>query len=283
MVVVLWSKESHESQWVRDEAAYARDHKKLIPVRLDASEPPLGFRQVQSLDLHSGNGPARSQVLSELVLAVRRMVSDVPSLPVLEAPKPPDRSRRIWAGAFLAVLLVTAVGWLIADRDWFDTPQIQDSATVSAALSATHPGAVAQPPSKSIAVLPFRDMSEAHDQDFLAEGIAEEILNLLAQAPDLLVPARTSSFYFKGTQTKIADIARELGVAHVLEGSVRRAGDRLRVTAQLIRADTGYHLWSETYNRELRVSRTSTTDPGFKAFLRKMNLPEENAVLWPES
>jgi TolB-like protein/Flp pilus assembly protein TadD len=95
-------------------------------------------------------------------------------------------------------------------------------------------------------------MSEKKDQEFLADGIADEILNLLAKAPDLLVSARTSSFYFKGKPTKIPEIAHELGVAHVLEGSIRRAGDQLRVTAQLVRAETGYHLWSETYNRELR-------------------------------
>ena len=84
---------------------------------------------------------------------------------------------------------------------------------------------------KSIAVLPFADMSEKKDQEYLADGMAEEILNLLANAPDLLVAARTSSFYFKGKQTKIQDIARELGVAHILEGSIRRVrrsapGDR---------------------------------------------------------
>ena len=95
-------------------------------------------------------------------------------------------------------------------------------------------------------------MSEKKDQEYLGDGMAEEIINLLAQVPDLLVPARTSSFYFKGKQTKVPDIARELGVTNVLEGSIRRSGDRLRVTVQLVRADNGYHLWSETYNRELR-------------------------------
>src|SRR5207344_960390 len=93
---------------------------------------------------------------------------------------------------------------------------------------------------------------EKKDQEYLADGMAEEILNLLAKVPELLVSARTSSFYFKGKQTKIPDIARELGVVHILEGSIRRSGDHLRVTAQLVRADNGYHLWSETYDRELR-------------------------------
>ncbi len=81
--------------------------------------------------------------------------------------------------------------------------------------------------------------------------MSEEIINLLANAPDLLVAARTSSFHFKGKGTTVSEIARELGVAHVLEGSIRRSGDHLRVTAQLIRADNGFHLWSETFDREL--------------------------------
>ncbi len=118
--------------------------------------------------------------------------------------------------------------------------------------ASTEPSPAEAPLSqKSIAVLPFADLSENHDQEYLADGISEEIINLLAQAPDLLVPARTSSFYFKGKSVKITDIARELGVAHVLEGSIRRAGDHLRVTAQLVRAENGFHLWSETYDRAL--------------------------------
>jgi TolB-like protein/tetratricopeptide (TPR) repeat protein len=106
-------------------------------------------------------------------------------------------------------------------------------------------------PDKSIAVLPFTDMSEKKDQEYFGDGMAEEIIDLLAKVPDLRVPARTSSFYFKGKQTKVSDIARELNVTNVLEGSIRRSGDRIRVTAQLVRADTGYHLWSETYDRPL--------------------------------
>jgi len=104
---------------------------------------------------------------------------------------------------------------------------------------------------RSIAVLPFADMSPEQDQEYLSDGIAEELLNLLAKVPDLQVAARTSSFSFKGKDVKIADVARELSVAHVLEGSVRKAGDRVRITAQLIQADNGFHLWSETYDRTL--------------------------------
>jgi adenylate cyclase len=106
-------------------------------------------------------------------------------------------------------------------------------------------------PQRSIAVLPFLDMSQAHDQQYLADGLAEELLNLLAQIPELRVAARTSSFAFKNKPEDVSTIAKDLRVAHVLEGSVRKAGNHVRITAQLIRADSGYHLWSETYDRTL--------------------------------
>ncbi len=103
----------------------------------------------------------------------------------------------------------------------------------------------------SIAVLPFVNMSADPDQEYFSDGISEELLNLLAKIPNLHVPARTSSFRFKGKNLDINEIAKQLNVKHILEGSVRRADVRIRVTAQLIEAETGYHLWSETYDREL--------------------------------
>ncbi len=106
-------------------------------------------------------------------------------------------------------------------------------------------------PPKSIAVLPFRNLSEDKDNAFFADGIQEELLNLLSKVPQLQVAARTSSFSFKGKPIEIPEIARKLHVANVLEGSVRKSGDQLRITAKLIRAAEGYHLWSETYDRKL--------------------------------
>jgi len=103
---------------------------------------------------------------------------------------------------------------------------------------------------KSVAVLPFIAMSRGPDDEFFADGLTEEILNSLTRLPELLVTARTSAFHFKGKDIPIPEIAQTLGVAHVVEGSVRRDGDRLRVTAQLIRADDGFHVWSENYDRE---------------------------------
>jgi len=103
----------------------------------------------------------------------------------------------------------------------------------------------------SIAVLPFVDMSPDKDQEYFADGMSEEVLNLLTQLPQLRVIARTSSFSFKGKEADIAEIASRLNVAHVLEGSVRKSGDTVRITAQLIRASDSSHLWSQTYDRKL--------------------------------
>jgi TolB-like protein len=95
-------------------------------------------------------------------------------------------------------------------------------------------------------------MSEKKDQEYFSDGLAEELIDLLAQVPNLKVSARTSSFYFKGKSEDVATIAQKLRVAHVLEGSVRKAGTTIRVTAQLIRADNGYHLWSKTYDQDVK-------------------------------
>lgn len=104
---------------------------------------------------------------------------------------------------------------------------------------------------KSIAVLPFANQSNDPDQDYFAEGLSEELLNRLARIQDLLVAGRTSSFYFKGSNASMSEIGRELGVAHILEGSIRKSGNDIRISAQLIRADNGFQLWSDTYDRSL--------------------------------
>ena len=105
--------------------------------------------------------------------------------------------------------------------------------------------------SASIAVLPFVNMSSDPEQEYFSDGISEELLNLLAKIPELQVASRTSAFSYKGKDVKLADVARDLNVAHVLEGSVRKSGDQVRITAQLIKADDGFHMWSDTWDRSL--------------------------------
>ena len=107
------------------------------------------------------------------------------------------------------------------------------------------------PPEKSIAVLPFLDLSETKDQEYFCDGMSEEILEALAKVEGLRVVARTSSFSFKGKSVNAREVGEELNVANVLEGSLRREGNRVRVTAELINARSGFHLWTETYDREL--------------------------------
>jgi TolB-like protein/DNA-binding winged helix-turn-helix (wHTH) protein len=111
--------------------------------------------------------------------------------------------------------------------------------------------AIAPQPPKSIAVLPFLDLTEKMNHEAFADGMTEELIDKLSKIPGLRVPPPTSSFYFKGKQITIAEIAKTLGVAYVLDGSVRKSGARLRVAARLIRGDNGYVVWSETYDRPL--------------------------------
>jgi TolB-like protein len=120
-------------------------------------------------------------------------------------------------------------------------------ATISTAINSSVPDDTRQ----SVAVMPFVNMSDDESNEYFSDGISEELLNVLVRVRSLRVPSRTSSFTFKGSDKKLSVIGQELGVAHVLEGSVRKAGDRIRVTAQLIEVATDTHLWSETYTREL--------------------------------
>ncbi|HKK28491.1 MAG TPA: tetratricopeptide repeat protein [Gemmatimonadota bacterium] len=127
-------------------------------------------------------------------------------------------------------------------------PEGSPATTVRSPGAASH----AHGDRHSVAVLPFVNMSGDADNEYFSDGISEEILNLLSKLPQLKVASRTSAFNFKGKQVGIPTVARELGVGTVLEGSVRRAADRVRITAQLIDAATDSHLWSETYDRELK-------------------------------
>jgi TolB-like protein len=144
----------------------------------------------------------------------------------------------------IIVVLLAAVGFLLVDKFAVreTAPEIPASAD------------------KSVAVLPFVAMSRGPDDEYFADGLTEEILNSLTRVPELLVTARTSAFHFKDKDLPIPEIAKQLGVAHVVEGSVRRSGDQLRVTAQLIRAVDGFHLWSENYDRNTEDTFGVQTD-----------------------
>ena len=160
----------------------------------------------------------------------------------------------------IIVVLAIAVGILLVDK--FILRDSPDSTNAGPPEKTGESGIVSKPVAhgsgqnglavamqRSVAVLPFVAMSNGPDDDYFTDGLTEEIINALTQLPELLVTARTSAFHFKGKNIPIEDISAQLGVAHIVEGSVRRAGEQLRITAQLIRAEDGFHLWSETYDR----------------------------------
>ena len=161
-----------------------------------------------------------------------------------------DRSQSITGGTghkintVIVVLLVLAIAGLIADRL---IPETADPGTVAAESSTAQEPA----PELSIAVLPFADLSEDQDQKYFTDGLSEELLNLLVRVDGLHVASRTSSFAFRNSSLGIPAISRELNVGHILEGSVRKDGARIRITAQLIEAGSDRHLWSENFDRDL--------------------------------
>ena len=159
----------------------------------------------------------------------------------------PDTGKKI--NTLIVVLLVLAIAGLVADR-------LIPESSVDTDVAAVEPVEASLPvdlksDDRSIAVLPFADLSQDQDQQYFTDGLSEELLNLLVRVYDLSVASRTSSFAYRGSTLGIPEIARALNVGHVLEGSVRKDGDRIRITAQLIEAGTDRHLWSENFDREL--------------------------------
>jgi TolB-like protein/Flp pilus assembly protein TadD len=155
----------------------------------------------------------------------------------------------------IIVGLVAVIGILVVERFWSG----DSGEEIAEAQTASQPSGNVEPLPEadsaavdlSVAVLPFANMSSDEENEYFADGLTEELLNALAQIESLKVAGRTSSFYFKGRNEDLKSIGRQLGVGHVLEGSVRKAGERVRITAQLIKVDDGFHLWSDTFDRDL--------------------------------
>ena len=205
-----------------------------------ATVPRLGYRMVAQVR----PWPDRSIEDQSIAATGSSRASDSqhPTAATTNAPGVPKKSGPSlraglsWAaGAALCLSLVFVLASLFYGR----------------AANHNHPAspAIAPQPQKSIAVLPFLDLTEGMKEEEFADGMTEELIDKLSKIPGFRVPAPTSSFYFKGKQIPIADIAKTLGVAYVLDGSVRKSSARLRVSARLIRADNGYVVWSETYDR----------------------------------
>jgi TolB-like protein/Tfp pilus assembly protein PilF len=220
----------------------------IVPVCVDTTpesgaDVPDSFLRVQWTRLPAGVASPEfthrvGALLGPTSAAARPLAAPAVPPPVASARSRPGRGWYVFAA--LGVLMLAA---LVSLKPWrWSGVQAQRHADAPAVEAGE----------KSVAVLPFADMSEKHDQEYFSDGLSEELIDVLSKVPNLRVPARTSSFSFKGKSATIGEIARALGVTHVLEGSVRKAGDRVRITAQLVRADNGFHLWSQTYDRDMR-------------------------------
>jgi TolB-like protein/predicted Zn-dependent protease len=240
-LILLLSKDSIASSHVGKEVERASSKKKqIIAVRLDEAPltPALEYflSESQWVDVAADG---RDKAFAKLAVALTRGAPAPGSAPATAAAPAPRRRTALAVGAAAAVAVLAAAAY------WALRPGH------SAAPPSVPAGRTAVASDKSIAVLPFVDMSQAHDQEYFADGMSEQILDLLAKIPGLKVIARTSSFQFKDKAEDVRTVGEKLGVATVLEGSVRKAGDRLRITAQLIRAADGSHLWSEVYDRQV--------------------------------
>jgi TolB-like protein len=209
----------------------------LLPVAIDETpdddeQVPDRFRELQWTRLPGGETPPA------FVERVRRLLSGEAStatrVPAVRAPAS-GWSRRVLP-VVAAVVMLGTVAYLATDRPWISRPAAPDAFS---------------PPPHSVAVLPFVNMSADKEQEYFSDGLTEELLNSLAEISGLQVAARTSAFSFKGKDTDLGTIARKLNVGAILEGSVRRSGNTIRITTQLINAVTGFHLWSKSYDRNL--------------------------------
>jgi transcriptional activator of cad operon len=199
--------------------------------------PDSVYQAVASLRRLLGDDPKQPTYIATVPRLGYRMVAPVGPWadPAVESAKPvPTMRATIAIGAAGAVCLAIAALLLLRGR------VMTSGAPAPAADAQTQ---------KSIAVLPFLDLTDAMTQEPFADGMTEELIDRLSRIPGLRVPAPTSSFSFKGKHLPVGDIARRLGVAYVLDGSVRKAGARLRVAARLVRGDNGFVVWSETYDR----------------------------------
>jgi TolB-like protein len=260
IVVLVLTRSAIDSPHVLREVERASSKKRsILSIRLDAADLPPELEYFLSANhwLEASSGKIES-VLPALIESVRGRGSgnlDRAPPPAHAAATVRSASSRRLNLPLIAIggVVAVALAYLVVDKIWLSKRAVTASAPSDAA--ATKPvssTATFSPPPHSIAVLPFVNMSGDPKQDYFSDGLSEELLNSLASIRDLRVAARTSSFFFKGKEVDLSDVARKLNVGAVLEGSVRKAGDQVRITAQLINAVTGYHLWSQTYDRDLK-------------------------------
>ena len=234
VVIVAWSRDAAASDWVHDEAARGRDMKRLLPLSLDGTAPPMGFRQYHAIDLSDWNGEADARVMTQVLNAFNDLLGQERAKVVVDAPKTWLSRRRLLMGGGVTVgaVAVTGLGVLAVRQ-------------------------MAPPVDKnSVAVLPFANLSGDPQQVYFSDGLAEEVRSVLARDSRLKVMGAESAGKFRTPDSNvltanIKDIASKLGVAYLLNGSVQRAGDVVRIAASLTDGLTGFTRWSQSFDRPI--------------------------------
>ena len=240
-VLVVWTPKSVESRWVRGEAREAAERGILVPVRFEQASLPIDVRTFHTTDLDGSAHDAGSAKLQEVLRALEAMI----------------------AGSAIALEPVTPGQATPIHADSTPAPHASASARVS------------------ICVLPFVNMSGDAEQEYFSDGITEDIITDLSKVSALAVTSRNSAFVFKGQSVDVLKVARELRVSHVLEGSVRKAGGRVRITAQLVDGASNEHVWAERYDRDLSdifALQDEISQAIVKALKLKL-LPEEKKAI----
>ncbi len=203
------------------------------------------YQAVATLRRLLGDDPKRPAYIAtvprlgyRMVATVRPWVDQTPDHPNAPPSTPPRLGSFSWTAGVAICLVILAVGAFTYRA------KVANGNPATALVNASQP-------EKSVVVLPFLDLTEGMKEEEFADGMTEELIDKLSKVPGLRVPSPTSSFYYKGKQITVAEVAKAMGVTYVLDGSVRKSGARLRVAARLVRAENGYVIWSESYDRPL--------------------------------
>jgi TolB-like protein/tetratricopeptide (TPR) repeat protein len=257
-VLILSQHAASSPHVLREVERSASKRHPIVSLRIDQAPLPADFEYFLNtshwLDTSLGD---IGRALPKLVAAVQAALNVPAAVPAgaptshIPAPAASGRSPNRTAIVVASVIGLVLVAFAV-DRLWLSSRRAAATPASAVAGSAPLPAPAAPTiPEKSVAVLPFADTSEKKDQEYFSDGLSEELIDLLGRVPGLRVPARTSSFYFKGKQATLAEIAKALSVTHVLEGSVRKSGQQLRITAELVRVADDTRIWSETFDRKL--------------------------------
>lgn len=227
-IVVLWSSTSNNSHWVQDEATRGRDRKCLVPLSIDGSEPPLGFRQFQVIDARPAKVKPNTPEMQNLIRAVSSLHGETESRRPMPQEKlfALDRRKMLAGGGVLAIAAIGGAAWL---------------AGIIGGKSAA---------AASVAVMPFDNLSGDPKQAYFSDGLAAEVRSELTRNALLQVAAQTSSNSFRDYEGDVQSIMQKLRVAYLLEGDVRREGDNVKISTRLI-DNSGFEKWSETFSRKM--------------------------------